>query len=104
MVQGIVLKNGDILITSKIEKVVPEDYNDPDLEISNPYKLELTLTKSVSMKPYLEEYSDQKIFSFRGDDILTMFSVKSRIEEEYKKITTPEEQLELDITVDGEED
>lgn len=100
MAQGIVLKNGDILITSNIQKVVQEDYNDPDLEITNPYKLELSITKSVYMKPYLEEYTDQTIFSFRGDDILTMFSVKSNIEEEYKKNTQPEEQLSLDITVD----
>lgn len=103
MVQGIVLKTGDILITSKIEKIVQEDYNDPDLDIENPYKLKLSIANSVCMCPYLEEYTDQNIFSFRSDDIITMFSVKSYIEEEYIKNTQPEEQLSLEISVDGGE-
>ena len=102
MFQGIILKNGDILVSSNVEKIVPEDYNDPDIEISNPFSLSLSITKSIVMNPYMGDYTEQKVFSFRSDDILTMFSPRSNIEDEYKKLTGVEEQLELNIDVNGD--
>lgn len=98
MFQGIILKKGDILITSKITKIVPDDYTDPDLELVNPYILLKSIADSIYMKPYISEYSNQTIFSFRSDDILTMFSPKERLIDEYKKLTGLGEQLELDVT------
>jgi hypothetical protein len=49
------------------------------------------------MKPYISEYSNQTIFSFRSDDILTMFSPKERLIDEYKKLNGLVEQLEPDV-------
>ena len=98
MYQGIILKKGDILITSKITKIVPDDYTDPDLELVNPYILLKSIADNIYMKPYISEYSNQTIFSFRSDDILTMFSPKERLIDEYKKLTGVDEQLELDVT------
>ena len=98
MYQGIILKKGDILITSKITKIVPDDYTDPDLELVNPYILLKSIADNIYMKPYISEYSNQTIFSFRSDDILTMFSPKERLIDEYKKLTGVLEQLELDVT------
>jgi hypothetical protein len=98
MFQGIILKKGDILITSKITKIVPDDYTDPDLELVNPYILLKSIADNIYMKPYISEYSNQTIFSFRSDDILTMFSPKERLIDEYKKLTGVLEQLELDVT------
>jgi hypothetical protein len=98
MFQGIILKKGDILITSKITKIVPDDYTDPDLELENPYILLKSIADNIYMKPYISEYSNQIIFSFRSDDILTMFSPKERLIDEYKKLTGADEQLELDVT------
>jgi hypothetical protein len=98
MYQGIILKKGDILITSKITKIVPDDYTDPDLELVNPYILLKSIADNIYMKPYISEYSNQTIFSFRSDDILTMFSPKERLIDEYKKLTGLGEQLELDVT------
>jgi hypothetical protein len=98
MFQGIILKKGDILITSKITKIVPDDYTDPDLELENPYILLKSIADSIYMKPYISEYSNQTIFSFRSDDILTMFSPKERLINEYKKLIGLVEQLELDVT------
>ncbi len=100
MVQGIIMKNKDILISLNIDKVVPDDYNDPDLEVTKPYILDRTITNSVQIKPYLEEYTDQNIFSFRSEDILTMFTPKNNIVEQYKKLIGVEEQLELNIEGD----
>ena len=97
MFQGIILKKGDILITSKITKIVPDDYTDPDLELVNPYILLKSIADNIYMKPYISEYSNQTIFSFRSDDILTMFSPKERLIDEYKKLTGVLEQLELDV-------
>ena len=97
MYQGIILKKGDILITSKITKIVPDDYTDPDLELVNPYILLKYIADNIYMKPYISEYSNQTIFSFRSDDILTMFSPKERLIDEYKKLTGLGEQLELDV-------
>lgn len=98
MVQGIVLKNNDVLITSNIEKIVPDDYNDPDLDIEKPYILKSQITKnSYVIQPYLSEYTNQTTFSFRSEDILTMFTPNVYIIEEYKKQTGVEEQLELNI-------
>ena len=98
MFQGIILKKGDILITSKITKIVPDDYTDPDLELVNPYILLKSIADNIYMKPYISDYSNQTIFSFRSDDILTMFSPKERLIDEYKKLTGVLEQLELDVT------
>lgn len=98
MFQGIILKKGDILITSKITKIVPDDYTDPDLELVNPYIVLKSIADNIYMKPYISEYSNQTIFSFRSDDILTMFSPKERLIDEYKKLTGVDEQLELDVT------
>jgi hypothetical protein len=98
MFQGIILKKGDILITSKITKIVPDDYTDPDLELVNPYILLKSIADNIYMKPYISEYSNQTIFSFRSDDILTMFSPKERLIDEYRKLTGVLEQLELDVT------
>ena len=98
MYQGIILKKGDILITSKITKIVPDDYTDPDLELVNPYILLKSIADNIYMKPYISDYSNQTIFSFRSDDILTMFSPKERLIDEYKKLTGVLEQLELDVT------
>ena len=97
MYQGIILKKGDILITSKITKIVPDDYTDPDLELVNPYILLKSIADNIYMKPYISEYSNQTIFSFRSDDILTMFSPKERLIDEYKKLTGLVEQLEFDV-------
>ena len=99
MIQGIVMKNRDIIITSSITKIAPDDYNDPDLEIIDPYLLLTTSTDSVYIKPYLNDFSDQKVFSFRSEDALTMFSPKDNIIEEYKKNTGVQEQLELNVNL-----
>lgn len=98
MVQGIILKNNNILLSSNIEKIVPDDYNDPDLEVSNPYIVEkVQITNSLVIKPYLGEYTEQTIFSLRSEDILTVFTPRFNLVEEYKKQTGVEEQLELNI-------
>lgn len=55
MFQGIILKKGDILITSKITKIVPDDYTDPDLELVNPYILLKSIADNIYMKPYISE-------------------------------------------------
>ena len=103
-IQGIVMKNGDVLISSKIEKIVPDDYNDPDLEVTEPYLVKTNVVDSVYIKRYLGELTEQKIFSFRSDDILTAFSPKEILIEEYKKETKVGEQLELDIETNLEEE
>lgn len=98
MIQGIVMKNGNIILTSNIEKIVPEDYNDPDLEITDPYLVEkISITNSLMIKAYLKDYTNQSIFSFRSEDILTLFSPKENLIEEYKKLTGVVEQLELSM-------
>lgn len=102
MVQGIVLKNNDILLTSNIEKIVPDDYNDPDLELTVPYVVQLVkLTNGLILKPFLGDYTNQKTFSLRSEDVLTMFTPNEYLIEEYKKLTGVEEQLELSV---GEEE
>jgi len=102
MVQGIVLKNNDILLTSNIEKIVPDDYNDPDLELTVPYVVQLVkLTNGLILKPFLGDYTNQKVFSLRSEDVLTMFTPNEYLIEEYKKLTGVEEQLELSV---GEEE
>lgn len=103
MIQGIVMKTGDILVASNITKIVPDDYNDPDLEIMNPYILLKSIADSIFIKPYLSDYTNQLVFSIRSEDILTMFSPKERILDEYKKMTGEEEQLELNLNKDEEE-
>jgi hypothetical protein len=97
MIQGIILKIGDILITSEITKIVPDDYTDPDLELVAPYILLKSVGDSIHIKPYLSDYTNQTVFSFRSEDILTMFSPKESLVERYKKLTGVEEQLELDV-------
>lgn len=98
MVQGIVMKNGNIILTSNIEKIVPEDYNDPDLEISYPYLIEkIAITNSTILKSYLGDYTNQYVFSFRSEDILTLFSPKEHLIEDYKKQIGLVEQLELNV-------
>lgn len=103
-IHGIVMKNGDILISPKVEKIVPDDYTDPDLEITEPYLVQTTAVDSVYIKRYLGDFTEQKVFSFRRDDILTVFSPKEILIEEYKKETKVEEQLELDIETNSEEE
>lgn len=100
MAQGIVLKNTDVLIVSNITKIVPEDYSDPDLELESPYYIKTRITDvvdSVRIEPYLNHYTDQTIISLRSEDILTMFTPKQSIVEEYKKAIGVEDQLELNI-------
>jgi hypothetical protein len=108
VINGIVLKTGEILIASEITKIVPDEYNDPDLEIINPYIMLKTMADSVYIKPYLCEFTDQLTFSFRSDDILTLFSPKESLIEEYKNKTIKEEQLNIDLesenNVRGEEE
>lgn len=104
MVQGIIFKNKDIILTSNIEKIVPDDYNDPDLEILDPYLVQIvSITGSLVIKPFLSDYTEQTTFSFRSEDILTMFTPKNNLVEEYKKATGVEEQLELDVSINEEE-
>jgi len=98
MIQGIVMKTGEVFLSSNIEKIVPEDYNNPDLEVTQPYVLEkIPLTGSINIKPYLEGFTSQTVFSFRTDDVLTLFSPEENIIEEYKKQTGVVEQLELNV-------
>jgi hypothetical protein len=101
MIQGIVMKNGNIFITSNIEKIVPDDYNDPDLEITQPHLVEkVNITNSITLKPFLGDYTNQTIFSFRTEDVLTLFSPTESLIEEYKQKTGVQEQLELKIEED----
>lgn len=98
MVQGIVLKNNDVILTSNIEKIVPDDYNDPDLEITIPYIVQsVKITNSLMLKPFLGDYTNQKIFSLRSEDVLTAFTPNEYLIEEYKKVTGVEEQLEMNM-------
>lgn len=95
------MKNGNVFLTSNIEKIVPDDYNDPDLEITQPYLVErVKLTNSLIIKPFLEDYTNQTIFSFRTEDILTLFSPTESLIDEYKTETGVQEQLELEIQED----
>lgn len=98
-ITGIIFKNGDIIVTSNITKIVPDDYNDPDIEISYPYKIEKTVADSFYLTPYLGRYTNQLIFSFRSDDVFTFFNPNENIAEDYKRLTNAEEQLKLNINV-----
>lgn len=100
MVKGIVLKNGTILLTNNIEKIVPEDYNDPDLIISYPFELKY-LNSSLEMHPYLSNYTDQINFSIRSDDILTMFSPLDTVSNTYLDNVNLDDQLEMDLNDDN---
>lgn len=104
MIQGIVMKNRDVILSSKLEKIVPDDYNDPDLEISDPYVVKKTITNSLFLEKYLGDYTNQNVFSLRTEDILTAFSPKDSLVEEYKKNTNVQEQLELDIETNAMEE
>jgi hypothetical protein len=102
MIQGIVLKNNMVLIVSEIVKSIQEDYGGPDLDVSNPHIVEVKhedtpALKHIVIKPFLVDCTDQKVFSFRSDDVLTMFSPSLDLSEKYKSILGLNEQLELDV-------
>lgn len=103
MSQGILMKNKDVLIVSTITKIVPDEFDDPDLEIVNPYVVKKTSSNSIYIEPFLNLITDQTSFSLRSDDILTLFSPSENLIEEHKKATKVDEQLEFNIDVDKEE-
>jgi hypothetical protein len=102
MICGIVLKTGQKLLTSNINKVVPEDYNDPDLEISSPFEILLGVSNSPYLVRYLNNITEQTTFSFRTEDILTFFIPNLSLSDQYLKLNDIEPQLELDLPTDSE--
>jgi hypothetical protein len=102
MIYGIVLKTGQKLLTANINKVVPEDYNDPDLEISFPFEVLSGVTDSPYLIRYLNNITEQTSFSFRTEDILTFFIPNLNLSDQYLKLNDIEPQLELDIPTDFE--
>lgn len=99
MIQGILLKNKDILIVSDITKVVPDDYTDPDLEITSPYVVKRTNSNSIYIEPFLNLITEQTNFSLRSEDIFTLFTPTDNLIEEHKRATKVQEQLEFDMEV-----
>jgi hypothetical protein len=105
MISGIYLKNGQILISSKLEKISPEDYNDPDIVVENPYEVFSVLGKPecLDIGRYLSLYTEQSSFSFHSEDILTAFKPNSELCKKYVIANGMDEQLELQFTANNEE-
>jgi len=87
MIQAVVFKNGNILVSNNVIKVVAEDYDDPDFEMHFPYKVDL----GDKLYPYLGVLTDQTVFSFKSNDIFTMFTPNEMLTKKYLTATKIEE-------------
>jgi hypothetical protein len=104
MISGLYLKNGQKIVTSNIEKISADEYNDdPDLIVENPYEILLGNPGCLDIVRYLSEYTDQNVFSFRTEDVLTIFKPNADICKQYVIANGIEEQLELQIKVNNQE-
>lgn len=103
MITGLYLKNGQIIITLNLEKISPEDYTEPDLLVEHPYEVLMGISKIPYIDRYLSKYTDQNVFSFRSEDVLTVFKPNAELCKEYVIANGIEEQLELQLTAKQEE-
>jgi hypothetical protein len=103
MISGLYLKNGQKIIALNLEKISPDDYNDPDLVVENPYEVLLEDSGCINIVRYLSDYTEQNIFSFRTEDVLTIFKPNPELCKQYNILNNIEEQLELTITSDNDE-
>lgn len=102
MISGLHLKNGEKLIVLNLEEIEQEDYNYPNLLATKPYEVVRSISGGLYITPYMNDYTDQDTFSFRTDDILTIFKPNDYLRKLYVIENGIEEQLELSLKVDKE--
>jgi len=81
----LVLENGQILI-AKIEEVVA-DIGEPNCKLSDPYLIVTDkLLETITLRPWLMEVAEQKVFLMSSDKILTIIDPKTSILDKYKTL------------------
>lgn len=79
----LVLENGQRLI-AKIEEVVA-DIGEPNCKLSDPYLIVTDkLLETITLRPWLMEVTEQKVFLMSSDKILTIIDPKTSILDKYK--------------------
>jgi hypothetical protein len=82
-VKLLVLENGQRLI-AKIEEVVA-DIGEPNCKLSDPYLIVTDkLLETITLRPWLMEVTEQKVFLMSSDKILTIIDPKTSILDKYK--------------------
>ena len=81
----LVLENGQRLI-AKIEEVVA-DIGEPNCKLSAPYLIVTDkLLETITLRPWLMEVTEQKVFLMSSDKILTIIDPKTSILDKYKTL------------------
>lgn len=81
----LVLENGQKLI-AKIEEVVA-DIGEPNCKLSDPYLIVTDkLVETITLRPWLMEVTEQKVFLISSDKILTIIDPKNSILDKYKTL------------------
>lgn len=81
----LVLENGQKLI-AKIEEVVA-DIGEPNCKLSDPYLIVTDkLLETITLRPWLMEATEQKVFLMSSDKILTIIDPKTSILDKYKTL------------------
>jgi hypothetical protein len=84
-VKLLVLENGQRLI-AKIEEVVA-DIGEPNCKLSDPYLIVTDkLLETITLRPWLMEVTEQKVFLMSSDKILTIIDPKTSILDKYKTL------------------
>lgn len=89
MIQVILLKN-DIVLISEIEEVGSE-IGEPDCLLRDPYQIlgkhETESALEDRFVKWMADYTDNKKFMIRSDDVLTFMDPHEKLVEFYKKLT-----------------
>lgn len=97
------LKNGTRLI-SQVEQITTVDVGDPDCKLSNPFVISIINGLSVSqfgcnLSPWESDYTDDKDFIIRSDEILLMQKPKPELVKKYLKLLS--DMINSDVVVDN---
>jgi hypothetical protein len=83
MIKILKLSCGDILI-SEIEEVGSE-LGEPDCKLIDPFLVK-NLSGSITLEPWISDYSSDKFFMIHSDKIVTICDPKKTILENYQSL------------------
>jgi hypothetical protein len=81
----LILENGQKLI-AMVEEVVA-DIGEPNCKLTDPFLIVIDKTlESITIRPWMSDVTEQKVFLIGSDKILTIVDPKSSILTKYKTI------------------
>jgi hypothetical protein len=102
MLQGIVLTNGDVLLTEIVE--VMADLGEPNCRLVNPFIITNNQLGLIDIQKYLNDFTEDSEFMILSDKILTIFEPKDSLKSKYyslvedtKKVEKRESNLEENV-------